>query len=284
MLDKQTPTVTQTEEVAAETKITKYWWFLLILPLGIIIGSITSTCSTLKKDQAEQDSQKYVISVKVNQEAVLDDLNKLYNTPPRSNRGKLHFLSSSISNNPNQYLTEVGYTSESDQTLFAGYLNIEGREKEKVIVLALELDRPHSLGSAALQTISIAMIRSIRGEKDFRYTLRLVYLPKTATPEQHLLDIDKRVLDKGEELQAMLLLRELPELTEGQEDGWQLIAEKGNLTDKLKIGGLPDKGSFTVWSHPATLTDQSSIITETRFNLILGAINQLRDAVLNVAR
>ena len=284
MLDKHTPTVTQTEEVATEVKVTKYWWFLLILPLGIIIGSITSTCSTLKQDQAEQDSQKYVISVKVNQEAVLDDLNKLYNTPPRTNGEKLHFLSSSISNNPNQYLTEVGYTSENDQTLLAGHLNIEGSEKEKVIVIALELDRPHSLGSAALQTISIAMIRSIKGEKDFRCTIRLVYLPKTATPEQHLLDIDKRILDKDEELQAMLLLRELPELTEAQEDGWQIIAEKGNLTDKLKIGGLPDKGSFTVWSHPVTLTDQPSTITETRFDLILKAINQLREAVLNVAR
>ena len=284
MENNQTRAVTQTEEVATEEKVTRFWWFLLILPLGILVGSITSTCNTLKHDMEKEDASKYVVSIQVNEKAVLDDLKKLYSNPPKTNQAMIRFLSSSITENPDQYLKQIGYAKVDGETMVAGYMDIKGEEEEKVIVLAVELDREHSMGTAALKTLTVAMIRSIKGEKDFRYTVRLVYLPQSATPEEHLTEIDKRILAKGESMQGLLLLRETDSYEEGQPEVWAELSGKGDLTERLKRGGMPEQGSYTVWTHPATLTDKVEGVSEARFDMILKAVSQLREAVLRVAK
>lgn len=238
----------------SEGKKKKFWMLLLILPIGLIVGTITSTYNHLKQDQEKDEMAQYRVSENISKPPLEDDLNKAFNTPNQDSRTTLKAISSS--NGLNHYLKirPVG-----DDSGVLGYYDVMAEKKgdrKNILAIAIELDEADAGSRAAMISTKIAVMKSVFGEKNFKHTLRFVFIPKRSS--------------------AVLTTPEI------------LTINNEKLVDYFVIRPM-DKPSFDsvnwvqidhLLSHPALDRRAEVVLTDKQVNLTFQAAKQLRSFLL----
>jgi len=242
-----------TEEVE-HGSVTKYWWFLMIIPVGLIIGTITSTCNHLKHDREKDEMAEYRVSEEISKRSLKDDLSKAFESPKQDSKITLKGISSSNGLNHYLKLRPVG-----DGTGSLGYYDLKAKQKndqDNILAIVLELDEADVVSRATMIAINIAVMKSVFGETDFKHTLRFVFIPSSKS----------NVLEK-------------PEI---------LTLNKEKLIDYFVIRPM-DQPAFEkvgwiennhIISHPALDRKAEQIVTERQLNFTFEAAKQLRSFLL----
>ena len=122
------------EEVENGT-VTRYWWILVIIPLGLIIGTVTSTCNHLQADLNKDDLAQYRVSEEISKKPLTDDMQKAYDMPDQAVDITLKGISSS--NGLNHYLKLRTFQTIDSKY---GYYDVVGKNKSEVLALIVPLD------------------------------------------------------------------------------------------------------------------------------------------------
>jgi len=246
-----------TEEGTAEVKhgsVTKYWWFLMIIPLGLMVGTVTSTYNHLKHDRQKDEMQQYRVSEDFNKQSLEDDLRKAFATPNQEAKTTLKGISSSNGLNHYLKLRQVG-----DDTGALGYYDVKAEEEEnqkQIIAVVTELDEENAGSRAAMIAIKISVMKSVFGETDFKHTLRFIFLP---SKKSDILNKPEVLALKDEQLKAYYFLRPM------DQPSFDKVAwlQQGNII-----------------SHPALDRNDEQVLTERQINLTFEAAKQLRAFLL----
>ena len=234
--------------------VTKYWWFLMIIPIGLIVGTITSTYNHLKHDREKDEMAEYRVSEDISKRSLEDDLRKAFETPNQDPKITLKGISSSNGLNHYLKLRLVG-----DGTGSLGYYDVKSEKKDnqdQVFAVVIELDEVDPVSRATMIAVKVATMKSVFGETDFKYTLRFVFLPSKAS---NILEKPEILTMKGEDLVGYYILKPMDQPTYDKV-GWAI--------------------SGNVISHPALDRRAEQILTERQINLTFEAAKQLRVLLL----
>ncbi len=230
--------------------MTKYWWILMIIPIGLIIGTVTSTCNHLKHDKEKDEMAEYRVSEDFNKQSLEDDLRKAFATPKQDSKITLKGISSS--NGLNHYLK---LRPVRDGTGALGYYDVKSEDEDnsgQIVAIVTELDEENAASRAAMIAIKIAVMKSVFGETNFKHTLRFVFIPNRKSN----IEVNSEILTlKGEKLVDFYLLRPMDQ-PNFEKVRW---IEENNII-----------------SHPALDRKLGEALTEQQLNLAFEAAKQLR--------
>ena len=233
----------------------KYIWLLLILPLGLMVGTVTSTCSHLKDDMAENDFSRYRVSQNWDKKSLRDDMEKVLLVG--KDDGEILLKNTSSSLGLHSYL-KIRATQNYGPKL--GIYDIKGDDEDKITAVVVELDHSPSLAKAALLGAVIAEIKSLAGETNFSHTLRFVFLTKSTSLEQ----MEGEIVTGNERLDSYLLLRTSP-LIKHSNATWMPISNTAEKSNKGEI-----------LTHTTLMHQAGTQVSDEHVGLTLEAAKQLQ--------
>lgn len=234
--------------------VTKYWWILIIFPLGLIVGTITSTYNHLKQDKKKDEMLQYHVSEGFNKRSLEDDMRKAFATP--NQEANTTFKAISSSNGLNHYLKRrpIG-----DDTGLLGYYDIKAKkqsDQSNILAIVMELDEKDPAARAAMIGLNIAVMKSVFGEKNFKHTLRFTFLPNH---KSNITENSNLLIQEDETLIDYYVIRSI-QGTQYEREQW---LQQGNIL-----------------THTAIDPNGDHILTERTVDLTFIAAKQLRDFLL----
>ncbi len=229
----------------------KFLWILMMIPIGLAIGVVTSNVNFREAEESKADLEQFKVSQMFDRSAIEDDMEKILLSKDENADYFLRHISSTLG--INHYLTvrsSPGYGAN------LGYYDIKGRDNERITVVIVELDESNPVAKAALLAVPVAVIKSLAGEKGFSHTLRFVFLPKKYD------DNSSNLREKGEDLESYFMIRAGGGFTINDDISWK----RGD-----------------VWYHPAMAYPHESVsdyITPGQVELSLEAAVQLKELLV----
>lgn len=226
----------------------KFMWILMMIPIGLGVGVVLSNINFRKAEAAKADIAQYRASQTFDKDSFQDDMEKIFLSKDKDTDYFLRHISSTLG--LNNYLTQIpcqGYERN------LGYYEIIGEDKKSVTAVVIELDESNPVAKSSLLAIPTAVIKSLAGEKEFKHTLRFIFLPIKYDGNE------RNLHQKGEELKKFFILRAGGSFSTNDEISWR--AEKD------------------VWQHPALAYPHESVsdrITQGQVELSLNAARQLK--------
>jgi len=245
------PDEQETEETSKSAK--KFLLILMLIPIGLAVGVVTSNVNFRKKEAEKEELEKYKVSQTFNKLEVKDDMEKLLLSRDENSDYLLRHISSTLG--INHYLTIKTLLGEGANL---GYYDIVGKDKKLVTVVLVELDESNPIAKSALLAIPTAVIKSIAGEKEFSNTLRFVFLPKKHEGN------DLNLKYKGESLKNVYTIKAGGDFTLDDDIHW--------------------RQEENIWLHPAMKYPHESVsdyITSGQVELSLQAARQLKEILLS---
>lgn len=234
----------------------KFLWILMLIPIGLGVGVITSNINFRKAEEEKADLEQFKVSQTFDRAAIKDDMEKVVLSIDENSDYFLRHVSSTLG--INNYLTvqpSSGYGAN------LGYYDIKGAEEKTITAVIIELDEVNAVAKSAMLAIPTAVIKSLAGEKNFSNTLRFIFLP-----EKYDGDV-LNLKQKGEELKSQITIRAGGEFTINDEITW--------------------RKSMGVWQHPAMAYPHESVsdyVTPGRVELSLEAALQLKELLKDEVR
>ncbi len=176
----------------------KYLWIIMILPIGLIIGTITSAYNHIKSDLEKNDGSAHWVSVDFDPKSIKADIELAFNHPTTENEMQIRRISSALG--LDAYLSTRMLKDNQGKV---GYLDIESEESDEIVVVVVELDQQDAVAKSTQIGLSVAVIKSLLGEKKFTKTLRFIYVPETKSASE----LVKQVIERGEKLTDLYILR-----------------------------------------------------------------------------
>ncbi len=248
------------EEVENGT-VTRYWWILIIIPLGLIIGTVTSTCNHLQADLNKDDLAQYRVSEEISKKPLTDDMQKAFDMPDQAVDITLKGISSS--NGLNHYLKLRTFQTIDSKY---GYYDVVGKNKSEVLALIVPLDESNPGARAAMLGTGIAVMKSVFGESNLKHTLRFVFVPSTENDillQPSIFTLNDEKLIGYYQLQSQIN----PNFTK---------------VDWLEITSPATEPQLgTILSHPALDLTAENSLTDQKINLTFQAAQQLRKLLLD---
>ncbi len=188
-----------TDSVDSSDKMPKkYVWILTVFVIGLIVGTATSTYNHLKSDKEKDEGLENQVSQDFDINSIKGDMNVAFNNHTSDISQQLRRISSALG--IDSYLSTRVLKNRQGKV---GYLDIKGGEEKKITVVVVELDQQDVGAKSTKVVLSVAVIKSMLGEREFAHSLRFVYVPKTKTAAEHARD----VIERGETLSSLYILR-----------------------------------------------------------------------------
>jgi len=149
----------------------KYWWFIMILPIGLIIGTVTSLVQHLRKDQIEKEQAEFQVGVELNMrdlKSAMQNAQDLGIRDPLTEAGRKNlrttsrFIQGAISpGGTGLQFSKTKSSNISGQTLFFNHTLIKGSNKKQTVVIAIELPGGKTKGNISKIALFPSLVRSL---------------------------------------------------------------------------------------------------------------------------
>lgn len=243
--------VEATQEAKDMKSAKKFMWILMLIPIGLGVGVVTSNINFRKAEEAKADTSLYRASQIFNKAGLEDDMTKILLSQGEGADYFLRHISSTLG--INNYLTVDPIQGSGSNR---GFYDVEGEDAKSVTAIVIELDESNPVAKSSLLAIPAAVIKSLAGEKDFTHTLRFIFLPKKYDGNEFLLK------EKGERLKSHIIIRAGGDFSLNDDIKWR----EENL----------------VWRHPAMAHPHESVddyITEGQVELSMQAALDLKKSI-----
>lgn len=222
------------EQAEPSRQRSSFWLLVMLLPIGLFVGVVTSTCSHLHQDAAKKEAEKFQASVNLSKPDIADDLQKAFAYDPRDVGKRLRFIASSIDQRNFHFQYIKG--TEGQENARQGYFEIKGKRENEYTVVLIPMLESTGIPRAARESVAIAVVKSLAGEKKFTHSLRFIFYPR------------KLLADQAVEAQLSLDVNGTPRVRE------VLYLSTEELAGEQVAGGWLRNGH--AWSHEALVLEE----------------------------
>ncbi|WP_227021471.1 hypothetical protein [Oceaniferula marina] len=251
----------------------KYKIMLMILPVGVVIGTIVFMVAYFKMERDEERQRAVIASYGLRVEDLSDMVGKLTDRiGPRdhgSESGRRGMKQASAMIEGRLGPQNVGYKVEKGGGEAIGewqwkslWVDIEGRSapEEVIIVAASYAGEGQDADATCLSTV--VMLASAMARKEPARTLRFVFLPIAQSPNLQNQWILKHCLGADEQCVGILGLQTMDEAPTAGGDEWQLWAPDDRdrvWWDVLRgrSSGAPEISGASVWLGASVFSPQA---------------------------
>ena len=270
----------QTKEESKSAK--KFWWILMLLPVGLGIGTVTSLVQHLRKSDMEESQERFTVT----EEITLNDLLLSYKhaqligdrrlevkANSRNIQTAKNFIQGSVSPGgvgltfTDNHTPRVGYES-----LKTAHVEIPGRNPKQAIAIVIELAGPRSQAEAIKLALTPPLMRSL-ANTEAQQSIYVVLSPLQTSPEEHQKILQK--LWSKTQLTTTVVVKTSPTLELDYHDQWFELQHPTKGYTATKAAHL---ASATSISHPS-LSDSAS----NPESMIYPTCQELRALVIQLA-
>jgi hypothetical protein len=270
-----------------EKSARKYWWIIMILPIGLVVGSITSVVHHLRQNEEKESQKEFQVAVALNADDIesamtLSLLIGKRNITTEMGRNNIQavnrFIQGAVSpGGIGLQFTGVNITTNGQKKLSLAYTDIEGDKKNEFVVLVIELIGEKGKSDAAKIGLSPSLIRSLAGDKPL-YSLRFVLSPETLSASQHAQSLRKHTLSSRKQiLHKVIVLKEQDVVNITDPNDWKISA-----ASPTQHASKSEQSSIEI-THPILLMEDTNEISPEFSKATLKATDQLRLLLLKFA-
>lgn len=255
----------------------KFFWIIMILPLGLLVGTILSVINHLDHDKKEKEHNQFKVAVALNADDIKTGMERSLLIGERSETTEFGrkntqtvrlFLQGSVSPAGSGLIfTEKRALSVNGDAPFVSYVDIPGINEDEILLVVIELVDKKSKGDASKLGLTPSLIRSLIDEKPLK-TIRFVFTPTTRSAEEHANALSELTLKKKNKLAKVIVLKTQPEVAISDLNDWKHLTAS---TEHIEI------------THPALHATEIEVITDAHLAATLKATNQLRTLLLKEA-
>ncbi|MFC5050335.1 hypothetical protein ACFPK9_06900 [Rubritalea spongiae] len=263
----------------------KYWWIIMLLPIGLAAGTILSLINHLKQNEKQEEHNQYKVAVALNakdietgmQRALLLGERTLDTDIGRANlQSASRFIQGSVSpGGTGQQFDNSHRLKHDGHPINLSFVDIEGVQENDFTVVVIELSHKKSKGDAAILGLTPSVIRSLAEAQPLN-TLRFVLTPYTQSTDAHAAQISKELLNRKQSLNKLLVLKTQDSV--GISDLFDWVS----TSDNSKPVELESSTHLEI-THPALLAEPVDSISPAQVIATLKAADQLRNLLLRAA-
>ncbi|MGJ8672108.1 hypothetical protein [Rubritalea sp.] len=263
----------------------KYWWIIMLLPIGLAVGSVLSLVNHLRHNEKQEEHNQYKVAIALNakdietgmKHALLLGNRSLETEIGRSNiESASRLIQGAVSpGGTGQQFDNTNTVRVDGHMLRLSYVDIPGVQKNDFTIVVIELDQNKSRGDAAILGLTPSVIRALAEAKPLT-TLRFVLTPFSQSADVHAAQIQKELLSRGQQIEKLIILRTQDSVDLTDTVDWVSLTEKSVPIEtegktKLEI------------THPALLAESVESISPAQVKMTLKAADQLRNLLLKAA-
>lgn len=264
----------------------KIWWIIILLPIGLAVGTVTSIIHHLRQNEEAESQKEFKVAVALNakdistgmQHALILGRRKLDSKIGRKNaQAAIRFIQGAVSPaGTGMQFTEKKVFSVDAKNFQLAYTDIPGSTEENIVAVVIETVGGKTKAEAAKLGISSSLIRSLT-EAQPRNTIRFVLTPNAATAQEHAKSLTVNTLSADQKIVKTIVLKAQDEVKISDANNWKLT--NPNSSALSSITGA----TFAEITHPILLSEPISEITPSQSKAALKAADQLRNIVLTAA-
>lgn len=270
-------------QTAEETKSAKkFWWILMLLPIGLGIGTVTSLVQHLRKSDMEESQDRFTVT----EEISLNDLLLSYKHAQligdrrlelsqngRNIQTAKNFIQGSVSpGGVGLVFTDNNTPKAGYQSLKTAHAEIPGRNPKQAIAIVIELAGPASQAEAIKLALTPPLLRSL-ANTEAQKSIYIVLSPVQTSPTEHQ-DILQKLWSKTQ-ITSTIVLKTSPKLKLDYHDQWFDLQQPKVAFTMNKAAHI---ATATCISHPC-LADAANAPED----MIFSACNELRALILQLA-
>lgn len=272
----------------------KYVWILVILPIGLLVGTITSLVQHLRKDSQAQDQQQFQSPTSLNAADIRKSMQAsllLGKRETTSIPGRKHltttrrFIEGDVSpaGTGHQFISKP-MLSIDGQTIPLSYVDLPGKKPKNIIAIIIELPGESGKGDSAKLSITPALIHALT-QHNGSHTLRFVLSPITADADTHYQHLKRLTLSSDERLLSTIVLKLCDLLPLDAELQWMLSdGSSPSLQQSLAAHLNADSPLNLAITHPVLMRRTNMPIADRDADDCLIAAEQLRKLLLDLAQ
>lgn len=264
----------------------KIVWLLLILPIGLAIGTVTSVVQHLKQHEEENSSEAFTVAVPLNLADIKSGMRGSLSLGSRHQRSELgqrniqstrRFIESTVSpaGTGLQFIDKKLHNLGEKNSLIT-YADIKGSNKKALTCVVVELVGESNTGDAARISIAASLMRALSDAKP-NHSLRFILTPSSLESAQHLKEIKLSVLQSGETIERLVLLRANDQGSPPSEWVHSMGEKAGQVVDPQTSQQL-----LTI-THAALRHGPADSFSDEHVQSALLAAEQLRHLILSIA-
>ena len=265
----------------------KFWWIIMILPIGLVVGSITSVVHHLRQNDEKEAQLEFQVAVAINADDIESAMDRslligkrnIATEVGRNNTQAVNrFIQGTVSpGGTGIQFTETNITSNGQKKLKLTYTDIAGIKENEFVVLVIELVGEKGPADAAKIGLTPSLIRSLTAEKPL-YSLRFVLSPETQSASKHAQSLRKNTLtSKKQKIRKVIVLKEQSDVKITDPNDWKLI-----VSEPVKLASKSE-ANFLEITHPVLRKKATQEITPEFSKATLKAADQLRLLLLKLA-
>ena len=255
----------------------KFLWILMILPIGLIAGTVLSLINHLDHDKKEKEHNQFKVAVALNAADIKTAMERPLLLGERSETTEFGrkntqtarlFLQGSVSPAGSGLIfSEKRALSVNGDSPFVSYVDIPGINEDEIILVVIELVDKKSKGDASKLGLTPSLIRSLIDEKPLK-TIRFVFTPTMRSAEEHANSLSELILEKKQTLDKVIVLKTQPEVSVTDTNDWTSLTQS---EERIEL------------THPVLHATAVDTISDTHLEATLNATDQLRTYLLKAA-
>lgn len=265
----------------------KYWWIIMLIPIGLAVGTVTSLVNHLSKNKEEEAQEQFKVAVELNAKDIENALKKSLIFGKRNLDSEIglsntesvkRFIQGDVSpGGTGQQWQSAKIATTQNKTIKLSYTDIVGSNEDDIVAVVIELVSEKSKADASKIAITPAIIRSLLKEKPLS-TIRFVLTPITQSANTHAEDLKRVTLKYDQKLLHTIVLKEQETVELSDVDDWKDL--HSNTTASQLITNGETNLEIT---HSVLRRAEISDISPQHGQSTLDAAAQLRALILKAA-
>lgn len=265
----------------------KFWWIIMILPIGLVIGTVTSVVNHLRQNEEKEAQLEFQVAVALNAKDIDSTMERSLligkrHTATDVGRNNIQavnrFIQGSVSpGGTGIQFTETNIKSADNRKIKLAYADVPGTKKNDFVVLVIELIGEKGRADAAKIGLTPSLIRSLT-EAEPLYSLRFVLSPETKNAKQHAETLRNHTLTSHkQEIRKVIVLKEQENVDITDPNDWKILA-----SNPAQVAANSESHFINI-THPVLRKDSTAQISPEFRKATLKAADQLRVLLLKLA-
>jgi len=276
-----------------------YKVLIMILPVGVVIGTIVFMWMYFAKHQEESNEQNVIVATGI-RISDLEDMVRKFTVliglrTSETEEGRIGLRQAAATIEGRLGPKNLGLMVRKDsgeaahELLFKSlWVDIRGQERAKEIVfMAVSYAGEGEVADSNTVATVMMLASSLANEKPSR-TIRFVFLPFDRSPADQKSWLRERCLSDDESCVAIIGLKTMQQAPQISADSWQMVNtdSKAKLWwESVKMGGVLDTDMPNVWiTHPVYAADAWHNKKDERLKATIGVTQEIRGWLYTVAR
>ncbi|MEO1858182.1 MAG: hypothetical protein ABGY95_12570 [Rubritalea sp.] len=265
----------------------KFWWIIMILPIGLVIGTVTSVINHLRQNEEKEAQLEFKVAVALNAKDIQIAMERAQLLGERNLSTKLgrkntssvsRFIQGSVSpGGTGIQFTKANTNASGENQLQLAYADIEGAKKNEFVAVVIELIGEKGQADTAKLGLTPSLIRSL-AEANPTYTLRFILSPETQSASKHAQSLRRNTLSsEKQKLHKVIVLKEQDSVDISDPNDWKTLASRPAHLASMS------NSNFLEITHPVLRKQPTGRISPELSKATLKAADQLRMLILKLA-